>query len=128
MTDYNSNQFGKGNGDRSRLKIVMGSVVSNSQNALIEERQISDVRLIANVATESRLENSLNSTECKLNLEKPIIMVTFILPIKNIVMLIGLTCWKSSTKWIFIGWINWHLNREILVFGEQNSCQFLPEL
>ena len=43
---------------------MVGSVVSNSQNAFVEGRQILDAMLTANEAIDSRLENSLNSIEC----------------------------------------------------------------
>ena len=54
----------------NRLKRVMGKVVSNSQNAFMEGRQILDAVLVANEAIDSRKRNSNVGLVCKLNIEK----------------------------------------------------------
>ena len=54
----------------NRLKRVMGKVVSNSQNAFVEERQILDVVLVANKAIDSRKRSAGAGLVCKLDIEK----------------------------------------------------------
>ncbi|RVW76716.1 Transposon TX1 uncharacterized 149 kDa protein [Vitis vinifera] len=54
----------------NRLKRVMGKVVSNSQNAFVEERQILDVVLVANKAIDSRKRSAGTGLVCKLDIEK----------------------------------------------------------
>ena len=52
----------------NRIKKVMGKVISESQNAFVEDRQILDAVLIANVA--ARLKSNQGGMLCKLNIEK----------------------------------------------------------
>ena len=52
----------------NRIKKVMGKVISESQNAFVEGRQILDAVLIANVA--ARLKSNQGGMLCKLNIEK----------------------------------------------------------
>ena len=54
----------------NRLKKVVGKVVSSTQNAFIEGRQILDVALIANEAIDSLLKRNESGVLCKLDLEK----------------------------------------------------------
>ena len=54
----------------NRLKKVVGKVVSSSQNAFVEERQILDAALIANEAIDSLLKRKESGVLCKLDLEK----------------------------------------------------------
>ena len=53
-----------------RLKKVMGKVISKSQNAFVEGRQILDAILIANEVVDSRLKSNEGSVLCKLDIEK----------------------------------------------------------
>ena len=54
----------------NRLKGVMGKLVSNSQNAFVEGRQILDVVLVANEAIDSRKRSVGTGLVCKLDIEK----------------------------------------------------------
>ena len=54
----------------NRLKKVVGKVVSSSQNAFVEGRQILDVALIANEVIDSLLKRKESGVMCKLDLEK----------------------------------------------------------
>ncbi|RVW99041.1 Transposon TX1 uncharacterized 149 kDa protein [Vitis vinifera] len=52
----------------NRIKKVMGKVISESQNAFVEDRQILDATLIANEVVHSRLKDNVGGL--KINLEK----------------------------------------------------------
>ena len=54
----------------NRLKKVVGKVVSSSQNAFVEGRQILDTALIANEAIDSMLKMNESGVLCKLDIEK----------------------------------------------------------
>ena len=54
----------------NRLKKVMGNIISQSQNAFVEGRQILDAVLIANEAINSTLRRKEHRLICKLDIEK----------------------------------------------------------
>nr|CAN69177.1 hypothetical protein VITISV_024408 [Vitis vinifera] len=88
----------------NRLKKVVDKVVSLSQNAFVDGRQILDVVLIANEAIDSMLKSDETSVLCKLDIEK-------------VYDYIGI-----GEKWI--DWIEWCIlttRFSILVNGELES-------
>ena len=54
----------------NRLKKVVGKMVSSTQNAFVEGRQILDATLIANEVIDSLLKRKESGVLCKLDLEK----------------------------------------------------------
>ena len=54
----------------NRLKNAMGKIVSKSQNAFVERRQILDASLIVNEAIDSMQKNGSGDILCKLDIGK----------------------------------------------------------
>ena len=54
----------------NRLKLVMGEVISDSQQAFIQRRQILDAVLIASEALDSRLKDNMSGLLFKMDIEK----------------------------------------------------------
>ena len=54
----------------NRLKLVMGEVISDSQQAFIQGRQILDAVLIASEALDSRLKDNMSDLLFKMDIEK----------------------------------------------------------
>lgn len=57
-----------------RLKKVLDEIVSTSQNAFVEGRQILDATLVANEVVDSRRKQGVPGVLYKLDLERPMIM------------------------------------------------------
>ena len=83
----------------SRLKKVVSKVVSPTQNAFVEGRQILDATLIANEAIDSLLKGDEAGVLCKLDLEKAYDHINwdFLL---TVMQKMGF-----GEKWV--GWIRW---------------------
>ena len=83
----------------NRLKKVVSKVVSSSQNAFVEGRQILDAALIANEAIDSLLKGNEASVLCKLDLEKAYDHINWDF-LMSVMQKMGF-----GEKWV--GWIRW---------------------
>ena len=54
----------------NRLSVVLGKIISPSQNAFVKRKQTLDSMLIANECLDSRIKAALPGVLCKLDLEK----------------------------------------------------------
>ncbi|RVW19142.1 Transposon TX1 uncharacterized 149 kDa protein [Vitis vinifera] len=83
----------------NRLKQVVGKVVSSSQNAIVEGRQILDAVLITNKVVDSLLKSNECGVKCKLDIEKAYdhLKWDFLLQV--------LRKMGFGEKWV--GWVKW---------------------
>ncbi|RVW71613.1 Transposon TX1 uncharacterized 149 kDa protein [Vitis vinifera] len=102
----------------NRLKKVVSEVVSSSQNAFVEGRQILDATLIANEAIDSLLKGDEAGVLCKLDLEKAYDHINWDF-LMSVMQKMGF-----GEKWA--GWIRWCISTtsfSVLINGmEALSC------
>ena len=106
----------------NRIKRVMGLIISQSQNAFVEGRQILNAVLIANEAVDSILRKKEKGILCKLDIEKAYAHIRwdFLLQIMERM--------GFGSKWI--SWIKWCISTAsffVLVNGPSRGSSRTPE-
>ncbi|RVW93501.1 Transposon TX1 uncharacterized 149 kDa protein [Vitis vinifera] len=100
----------------NRLKKVMGKIVSKSQNAFVEGRQIMDASLIVNEAIDSMQRSGGGGILCKLDIEKEYDHVNWSF------LLWLLERMGFGAKWI--SWIQWCIGSQLLVEESEGGRVF----
>ena len=83
----------------TRLKKVVGLVVSKAQNAFVEGRQITNASLIANEVIDNLHKRKVKGVVCKLDIEKAFDSINWLLLLKV------MQCMGFGPKWV--RWIWW---------------------
>ena len=102
----------------NRLKKVVGKVVSSTQNAFVEGRQILNAALIANEAINSLLKRNESGVLCKLDLEKAYDHINWDF------LLIVMQKMGFGEKWA--GWISWCISTAsfLVLINGSPTCFF----
>ena len=106
----------------NRLKRVIGKVVSSSQNAFMEGRQILDTTLIANETVDSLLRRKESGLLCKLDIKKAYDHINW-----EFVLLV-LEKIGFGNRWV--NWVKWCISTasfSILVNGSLAGVLFMSK-
>ncbi|RVW36959.1 Transposon TX1 uncharacterized 149 kDa protein [Vitis vinifera] len=105
----------------NRLKKVVGKVVSSTQNAFVEGRQILDAALVANEVIDSVLKRKESGVLCKLDLEKAYDWINWDFLLSVI---------QRNGFWGEMDWVDQmvHIHCLVFGFGQWFSYRFFPEL
>ena len=83
----------------NKIKRVMGKIISQSQSAFVEERQILDVILIANEVVDSILRRNESGLVCKLDIEKAYDNISWEFVLQVMDSMSFRNRWLSWIKW-----------------------------